>query len=74
MNARLDIAIDEARAALSQADQDRLAELIAAYVGNHAAPLALTENELAELKRRHDEPFDPAPEHDVRAFFARYRG
>ncbi len=74
MNARLDIALSEARAALSATDQDRLADLIAAYVGNHAGPLPLTEDERAEMKRRHDEPFDPAPEHEVTEFFARHRG
>ena len=74
MNARLDLILDQARAALSATDQDRLADLIAAYVASHAAPSDLTKEELAELKRRHDEPFDPAPEHEVREFFARHRG
>jgi len=74
MNARLDLILDEARAALSAPDQDRLADLIAAYVASHAAPPDFTEEELAELKRRHDERFDPAPEHEVREFFARHRG
>jgi hypothetical protein len=74
MNARLDLILDEGRAALSAPDQDRLADLIAAYVASHAAPPDFTEEELAELKRRHDEPFDPAPEHEVREFFARHRG
>lgn len=74
MNARLDLILDEARAALSAPDQDRLADLIAAYVASHAAAPDFTEDELAELKRRHDEPFDPAPEAEVRDFFARHRG
>lgn len=74
MNARLDLVLSEARAALSAPDQDRLADLIAAYVASHAAPPDFTEAELAELRRRHDEPFDPAPEHEVREFFARRRG
>jgi hypothetical protein len=74
MNARLDLVLDEARAALSAPDQDRLADLIAAYIASHAAPADFTEEELAELKRRHDEPFDPAPEHEVREFFDRHRG
>lgn len=74
MNARLDRILDEARAALSDPDQDRLADLIAAYVATHAAPIDLGEAELAELKRRHEEPFDPAPEDEVRALFARHRG
>lgn len=74
MNARLDLILDEARAALSAPDQDRLADLIAVYVATHAAPPDFTEAELAELKRRHEEPFDPAPAEEVRAFFARHRG
>jgi hypothetical protein len=74
MNARLDLILDEARAALSSTDQDRLADLIAAYVASHAATPDFTEAELAELKRRHAEPFDPAPEHEVTEFFARHRG
>lgn len=74
MNARLDRTIDEARAALSAADQDRLADIIAAYVASHAAAADFTEDELAELKQRHDEPFDPAAENEVREFFARHRG
>ena len=74
MNARLDLILDEARAALSAPDQDRLADLIAAYVASHAAPPDFTEEELAELKRRYDEPFDPAPDREVREFFARHRG
>jgi hypothetical protein len=74
MNARLDTILDEARAALSADEQDRLADLIAAYLATHAEAPAFTEEELAELKRRHDEPFDPAPEHEVREFFDRHRG
>ena len=74
MNARLDTILDEARAALSAEAQDGLADLIAAYVATHAAAPDFTEEEMAELKRRHDEPFDPAPEHEVREFFARHRG
>lgn len=74
MNARLEHSIDEARTALSAADQDRLADLIAAYVASHADPANFTEAELEELKRRHDAPFDPAPEEDVKEFFARHRG
>jgi hypothetical protein len=74
MNARLDTILDEARAALSADEQDRLADLIAAYVATHADTPDFTEDELAELKRRNDEPFDPAPEHEVREFFARHRG
>lgn len=74
MNARLDTILEEARTALSAPEQEELADLIEAYVANHAAAPAFTEAELAELKRRHDEPFDPAPEAEVREFFARHRG
>jgi hypothetical protein len=74
MNARLDRILDEARAALSAAEQDRLADLIAAYVASHAEPPDFADEELAELRRRHDAPFDPAPDHEVREFFARHRG
>jgi hypothetical protein len=74
MNARLDLILDEARAALSASDQDRLADLIAAFVASRAEPPDFTDEELAELRRRHDEPFDPAPDHEVREYFARHRG
>lgn len=74
MNARLDIILDQARAELSAADQDRLADLIVAFVASRAEPPDFSDAELAELKRRHDEPFDPAPDHEVREFFARHRG
>jgi hypothetical protein len=74
MNARLAPLIDEARAALSAADQDRLADLIEAYLASLTPEPAFTEEELAEIRRRHDEPFDPAPDDEVREFFARHRG
>jgi hypothetical protein len=74
MNARLDLILDESRATLSAPVQDRLADLIAAYVASHVATPDFTEEEPAELRRRHDEPFDPAPVHEVREFFARHRG
>lgn len=74
MNARLDTALTAARATLPPEAQDGLAALIEAYVATHAADPDFTEAELAELKRRHDEPFDPAPEAEVREFFARHRG
>ncbi len=74
MNARLATILDEARTALSADAQEALADLIEAYGATHAAAPDFTEAELAELKRRHDEPFDPAPEAEVREFFARHRG
>lgn len=74
MNARLPTLLSEARTALSASEQDALADLIEAYIANHAAAPALSEAQLAELKRRHDEPFDPAPDAEVREFFARHRG
>lgn len=74
MNARIDTILAEARTALSPEEQDRLADLIESYVATHSALPAFTPEELAELKRRHDEPFDPAPEHEVTDFFARHRG
>jgi hypothetical protein len=74
MNARLAPLIDEACAALSAADQDRLADLIEAYLASRTPEPDFTEHELAEIRRRHDEPFDPAPGDEVREFFARHRG
>jgi predicted house-cleaning noncanonical NTP pyrophosphatase (MazG superfamily) len=74
MNSRHDTILEEARTALSADDQEELAQLIEAYVTNRTEPLDFTEAELAELKRRHDEPFDRAPEAEVREFFARHRG
>lgn len=73
MNARLDTAFTEARIALSADAQDVLADLIATYVATHATTPDFTEAELAELKRRHDGPSDPAPEAGVREFFVRHR-
>jgi hypothetical protein len=72
MNTRLDRSIDDARAALSTGDQDQLAELFEAYVASHADALTFTEDELVEIRRRLAEPFDPAPDDEVREFFARY--
>ena len=74
MNARLAFAVDEARAVLSDADQDRLADHIEAYVSSRAELPALTEAQREELRRRFEEPFDPAPQEEVEAFFARHRG
>jgi hypothetical protein len=74
MNARLAPLIDEARAALSAADQDRLADLIETYLASRVPEPGFTEDELAEIRRRHDEPFDPATDDEVREFFARHRG
>ena len=74
MNARLTLALNEARASLSDADQDELAEGIEAYVASRRDLLAMTDEEMAELRRRLDEPFDPAPAHEVEEFFARHRG
>lgn len=74
MNARLDLILGEAQTTLSAAEHDRLADLIAAYVASHAAPPDFTDEELAELKLRHREPFDPAPDDEVTEFFARHRG
>ncbi|MFT3974629.1 MAG: hypothetical protein QM699_14595 [Amaricoccus sp.] len=70
---RLDTALTAARAALSPEAQDGLAALIETYVATHASDPDFTDAELAELRRRHDEPFDPAPEAEVREFFARHR-
>jgi hypothetical protein len=74
MNARLDTALTEARAALPPDAQDGLAALIEAFVATHAAPPAFNDAERAEIGRRHAAPFDPASEAEVREFFARHRG
>lgn len=78
MTIRLDTALTAARATLPPEAQDGLAALIETYVATHAADPDFTDPdftdaELAELKRRHDEPFDPAPEAEAREFFARHR-
>lgn len=65
MSAPLESILDEARAGLSAAEPVELA--------NHTGPLDFTNAEITELKRRHHEPFDPAPEADVRELFARHR-
>lgn len=53
--------------------QDQLADLIEACVATHATTPDFTEAEMAELKRRRDGPFDPAPAAEVREFLARHR-
>jgi hypothetical protein len=65
---------DEARAALSAADQERLADLIAAYLASRTPEPAFTEDELPEIMRRHDEPFDRFAAEEVMAFCQRVRG
>jgi hypothetical protein len=74
MNVRLRSAIEEARTALSAEEQEKLADLIEVYIANHGPAPDFTEAERAELKRRHEAPFDPAPEAEGREFFARHRG
>lgn len=74
MTARFDTATSEARTALADADQDRLADLIAAFTASHVGAPVLTESRHVGLTRRHAARFDPAPDAEVEAFFARHRG
>ncbi len=74
MNARLASILSEARTARSPDAQDELATLIETYIATHAPAPDFTDEELAELQRRYDEPFDPVPDAEVSEFFARHRG
>ncbi len=76
MTVKLDHILDEARSALSATDQDRLADVIAAYVATRSADPneVLSDGQRAELARRHGAPFEPANPAEVEAFFAKHGG
>ena len=76
MSVKLDHILDQARTALSTADQDRLADVIAAYVATRSADPndLLTDGQRAELARRHGAPFESADPAEVEAFFAKHGG
>jgi hypothetical protein len=74
MTVKLDHILDEARTALSATDQDRLADVIAAYMATRADDPneLLGDAQRAELARRHKSPFEPADPGEVAAFFAKH--
>lgn len=74
MTVKLDNILDEARTALSTADQDALADVIATYVATHSGDAndLLSEAQQAELARRHATPFDPAGPDEATEFFTKH--
>ena len=76
MTVKLDHILDQARTVLSATDQDRLADVIAAYVATRSADPndLLGDGQRAELARRHGAPFGPADPAEVEAFFAKHGG
>ena len=71
MNAHLHDLIDHAEARLGEADRDKLAALLEAFLATHEGEELFTEEERAHLARLDAEPFEPADPDEVVAFFAR---
>jgi hypothetical protein len=71
MNARLQSLILDAETHLAAPDQERLAELVEAFVTTHQDPAPFTPEELAHLALIDAEPFDPADPAAVAAIFGR---
>lgn len=71
MNARLKSLLEQAEAKLNPVAQDHLGDIVEAFVATWNDPAAFTEEELAHLAKLDAEPFDPAPQAEVAAFFAR---
>ena len=71
MNDRLRQSLVEAEAVLSLEAQDRLSEIVEAYIANHGVDPAsiVTPEELEEIQRIAAEPFVPADPARVKAFF-----
>lgn len=72
MNARLKNLLDEAEAKLNPVAQNRLSDLVEAFVATWDDSSDFTAEELAHLATVDSEPFDPAPSDEVAAFFARF--
>ncbi len=71
MNARLHSLILDAETHLDAPDQDRLAELVEAFVTTHQDPAPFTPEERAHLTLIDAEPFDPADPDAVASTFGR---
>lgn len=71
MNERLRQSLVEAEAVLSLEAQDRLSEIVEAYIANHGVDPAsvVTPEELSEIEQIAAEPFVPADPVRVKAFF-----
>ena len=74
MNVLLQKALGEAEAALDDAAQSRLAELIRSAVVTWDGGAAFSDEEMARLKRLDAEPFVEADAGSVAEVFARARG
>lgn len=73
MNLRLKTLIVEAEAKLGPEAQERLADMVEAFVANRTVELEFTPEEMARLREIDAEPFEAANPKEVEAFF-RQRG
>jgi hypothetical protein len=73
MNARLKHLIVEAEARLDPEDQERLADMVEAYVASRDRAVTFTPEEQALLREIDAEPFEAADPVEVQRFF-RERG
>lgn len=71
MNARLHTLILDAETNLDLPDQERLAQLVEAFVTTHQDPTPFSPEERAHLALIDAEPFDPADPAAVAATFGR---
>ena len=71
MNQRLHSLLAEAEAQLAPEDQERLAEMLEAFVANNATLPDFTPEELEHLRMIEAEPFVAADPAEVAAYFAR---
>jgi hypothetical protein len=71
MKARLKDLIVEAEAKLGPEAQERLAEVVEAFVASWSEEIAFTREEMARLREIDAEPFEEADRSEVEAFFRR---
>ena len=73
MNQRLRESVSQAETTLPIEAQDRLAEIVEAFTANHGltAETVCTPEELEHIRRIAAEPFEPADQAEVKAFFQR---
>lgn len=71
MNARLKDLFVEAEAKLGPEAQERLAEVVEAFVASWSEQVAFTADEMERLRKIDAEPFEEAVPGEVEAFFRR---
>ena len=71
MNVRLKTLLSEAEARLDPAAQDRLGDVVEAFVSTWAEADPFTSEELAHLERIAAEPFEPAAADEVASLLGR---